>query len=91
MLSAIRNRCSVLVAPDSGVLTMAYYLDVDDPITIVSLWADPRQGILKQGVASPNPRLRHVPLRGEGEDVSKIPVDDVYREVVAGLDRMAGE
>jgi ADP-heptose:LPS heptosyltransferase len=85
MLSVIRNRCSVLVAPDGGVLTMAYYLDVDHPLTMVSLWADPRQGVLKQRVASPNPRLRHVPLIGAGEDVSRIPVDDVYRAVAAGL------
>ena len=40
--------------------------------TIVSLWSDPRQGILKQGCASPNPRLRHVPLRGRDEDVRNL-------------------
>jgi ADP-heptose:LPS heptosyltransferase len=85
MLSVIKNRCRVLVAPDGGVLTMAYYLDVDYPVTIVSLWADPRQGILKQKVASPNPSLRHVPLIGAGENVARISDDDVYREVAAGL------
>ena len=85
MLSVIKNRCRVLVAPDGGVLTMVYYLDVNYPVTLVSLWADPRQGILKQKVASPNPGLRHVPLIGAGEDVSKIPVEEVYRAVAADL------
>ena len=85
MLSILGHRCRVLVAPDGGVLTMAYYLDRAFPLTIVSLWSDPRQGILKQAVASPNPLLRHVPLIGEGEDVRRIPVADVLRHVRAGL------
>lgn len=87
MLSVLRNRCRVLVAPDGGVLTMAYYLDAAFPLTVVSLWSDPRQGILKQAVASPNPQLVHVPLVGEGEDVRRIPVAEVLRHVRAGLAR----
>jgi hypothetical protein len=87
MLSIFRNRCRVLVAPDGGVLTMAYYLDAAFPLTVVSLWSDPRQGILKQAVASPNPQLVHVPLVGEGEDVRRIPVAEVLRHVRAGLAR----
>ena len=61
LLAVIRTRCRVLVAPDSGVLTMAYYLDQRFPLDIVSLWSDPRQGMLKQGCASPNGQLRHTP------------------------------
>jgi len=87
MLSVLRNRCRVLVAPDGGVLTMAYYLDAAFPLTVVSLWSDPRQGILKQAVASPNPQLVHVPLVGEGEDVRRIPVAEVLRHVREGLVR----
>jgi ADP-heptose:LPS heptosyltransferase len=85
MLSIIKNRCAVLVAPDSGVLTMAYYLDRAFPLTVISLWADPRQGILKQAVPSPNPLLRHVPLRGDREDVTRIPVEKVFEAVNAAL------
>jgi ADP-heptose:LPS heptosyltransferase len=85
MLAIVKNRCRVLVAPDSGVLTMAYYLDCSFPLTVVSLWSGPRQGVLKQGVASPNPLLRHVPLIGEGEDVRRIPVDEVLRHVREAL------
>lgn len=77
LLSIVRNRCRVLVAPDSGVLTAAYYLDDDFDLDVISLWSDPRQGILKQGCASPNPRLRHVALQGAGEDVRNIGVDTV--------------
>ena len=86
MLAIVKNRCRVLVAPDSGVLTMVYYLDCAFPLTVISLWSDPRQGVLKQGVASPNPLLRHVPLIGEAEDVRRIPVGEVLarvREVLA--------
>jgi len=87
LLSVVQNRCRVLVAPDGGVLTMAYYLDAAFPLTVVSLWSDPRQGILKQAVASPNPQLVHVPLIGEGEDVRRIPVAEVLRHVREGLAR----
>ncbi len=77
LLAVIRARCRVLVAPDSGVLTMAYYLAGRAPLDVVSLWSDPRQGVLKQRCPSPNPLLRHVPLVGRGEDVRNIAVDDV--------------
>jgi hypothetical protein len=77
LLAVIRARCRVLVAPDSGVLTMAYYLAGRAPLDVVSLWSDPRQGVLKQRCPSPNPLLRHVPLVGRDEDVRNIAVDDV--------------
>ncbi|MEI8300557.1 MAG: glycosyltransferase family 9 protein [Chlamydiota bacterium] len=55
MIALIKNCCSHLLAPDSGVLSIAYYLEGHFALRAVSLWADPRQGILKQKVASPNP------------------------------------
>jgi len=87
LMSLIRNRCRVLVAPDSGVLTMAYYLDADFPLEVVSLWSDPRQGILLQDCPSPNPRLHHVALQGPGEDVRQLSVDDVERALRAAIAR----
>jgi len=72
LLSIIKNRCSALVLPDSGILSFFYFLDAMFPIRIISLWADPRQGILKQGVTSPNLQLVHKPLIGEGRDLSKV-------------------
>jgi hypothetical protein len=87
LLAVVRTRCHVLVAPDSGVLTAAFYLAQDFPLQIVSLWSDPRQGILKQGCPSPNPRLHHEPLQGRNEDVRNLPVDDVERAVAAALAR----
>ena len=89
LLAVIRNRCRILVAPDSGVLTAAYYLAEDFPLDVVSLWSDPRQGVLKQGCASPNPRLRHTPLPGPGEDVRNLTVDAVSNAVAAALERRA--
>ena len=87
MMSVIKNRCRMLIAPDSGVLTMAYYLDVDTPIDVISLWADPRQGILKQGSASPNPLLVHRPLLSVDERVEHIGVEVVADAVESMLDK----
>ncbi len=78
-LSLIRHCCSHLVVPDSGILSIVYYIDEDFPIRIVSLWADPRQGVLKQNVSSPNPRLIHLPILAENEKICMIPVSAVEK------------
>jgi ADP-heptose:LPS heptosyltransferase len=57
MLSIIKNRCDCLLVPDSGVLSLMFYLDADFPLKVVSMWADPRQGILKQDVMLPTRSL----------------------------------
>ncbi len=77
MLSIIKNYCSHLVVPDSGVLSITYYLDLSFPINIVSLWADPRQGVLKQNVPSPNSLLEHHPLIGEDKNINTIRVEQL--------------
>ena len=77
LMALIKNRCRVLIAPDSGVLTMAYYLDAPFEIDVISLWADPRQGILLQDCASPNPKLRHVALQSPQEDIRQLSVETV--------------
>jgi hypothetical protein len=89
LLALIRNRCRILVAPDSGVLTAAYYLADDYPLDVISLWSDPRQGILKQGCPSPNQKLRHVALRGHAEDVRNIAVNEVAEAVTQALDSLS--
>jgi hypothetical protein len=87
MASVIRNRCRVLIAPDSGVLNTAFYLAAPFPLDVISLWSDPRQGILLQGCPSPNPLLVHAPLVGRDEQARNIPVDDVEAAVRAALQR----
>lgn len=77
MLSLIKNRCDYLIVPDSGVLSLTYYLDVSFPLTILSLWADPGQGVLKQNVPSPNPQLKHIPLIAPERNLSKLSVEEV--------------
>ena len=89
VLAILRNRTQVLIAVDSGILAMTYFLDASFPLEIVSLWSDPRQGVLKQRVASPNPGLRHCPLVGEDEDVRRLKVGHVEAAVVAALARLA--
>lgn len=85
MLAVVRNRCVALVAPDGGVLNAVYFLDADFPITVVSLWSDPRQGLLKARAPSPNPRLVHAPLVGAGEDVRAIAPGDVLAALDVAL------
>jgi ADP-heptose:LPS heptosyltransferase len=79
MLSIIKNRCTHLVVPDSGVLSLTYYLDIATPLRVVSLWADPRQGVLRQKVASPNRSFSHMPMVGKNKDTSRIPVEEVLQ------------
>lgn len=84
MLSIIKNRCSYLLVPDSGVLSITYYIDAAFPLDIVSLWADPKQGILKQNVASPNPLLRHTPMIAQNKDLRTVSVESAMQALFAG-------
>ena len=84
MLSIIKNRCRHLIVPDSGILSMAYYLDAAFPLQVLSLWADPKHGILKQNVASPNPLLVHRPLIGEHRDLRSVSADEVLSYLALG-------
>jgi len=86
LASLIKNRCRVLIVPDSGPLATAYYLDARFPLDIVSLWSDPRQGVLLQACPSPNPLLRHLPLVGPDEEARHIPVDAVAGELRAAIE-----
>ena len=81
MISIIKNRCTHLIAPDSGVLSLIYYIDDAFPLKIISLWADPMQGILKAGVASPNPMLIHKPLISSR--LSDLKVADALEKIMA--------
>ncbi|MBI3508725.1 MAG: UTP--glucose-1-phosphate uridylyltransferase, partial [Chlamydiia bacterium] len=82
LLSIIKNRCRHLVLPDSGILSMVYYLNTSFPIQVVSLWADPNHGILKQNVASPNPQLQHTPLIASERDLNRVSVHAVMECLV---------
>lgn len=81
-LSIVTNYCSELVVPDSGLLAMTYYLNIEAPLKVVSLWSDPKQGVLKQGVSSPNTLLTHIPLIGAKENINNIEPADVYEKLI---------
>ncbi len=85
MLSIIKNCCPLLIAPDGGILSLVYYLNVDFPITIISLWGDARQGILKQSVPSPNHSLKHIPIIGQKNDINSITPAEVLEAVRCSL------
>ncbi len=85
MLSIIKNCCSLLIAPDGGILSLIYYLNVNFPITIISLWGDAHQGILKQSVPSPNHSLKHIPIIGQNKDINSITPAEVLEAVRCSL------
>ncbi len=84
LLSIIKNRCSALVVPDSGISAMTYFLDSSFPLQLVSLWGRPHMGILKQNVPSPNPLLRHVPLIGSGQKIENISPEQLFATLHIG-------
>lgn len=61
-LSILKNRCSYFVSLDSGLLSLFYYLNVDFPIKLISLWGSKDVGVIKQNVGSPNKKLVYKPL-----------------------------
>ena len=77
LLSIIKNLCSALIVPDSGITSMTYYLDTSFPIRLITLWGDANHGILKQGVASPNPELVHIPLIAPERNLSRVSAEQV--------------
>ena len=87
MLALLKNRCSALIAPDSGVLSTVYFLDTTFPLKVVSLWGSPQWGVLRQQVASPNRQLEHLPLLGEGREIAQISVEAVYEALVCTTTR----
>lgn len=82
VLSVIKNHCHSLIAPDSGILSLIYYIEAHFPLLIVSLWADPRRGILRQNVASPNRKLEHLPIVETRRDISSISCRRVYETLL---------
>lgn len=75
LLSIIKNRCSFALLPDGGILSLLYFLNINFPIKVISLWSD-IQGVLKQRVNSPNSKLVHIPLL-ENKNIAKISVNQV--------------
>lgn len=81
LLSLICQKFDKMILQDSGILSMAYYLDYRFPIELISLWADPNHGILKQNVASPNLDLQHFPCIAPVKDLSTLSVDVVMDKI----------
>ncbi|MBI5273582.1 MAG: hypothetical protein HY860_00830, partial [Chlamydiales bacterium] len=80
MLCIIKNHCRDLIVPDSGILSMTYYVDEQFPLNIYSMWSDPRQGILKQKVSSPNALLTHHPFIAE-KNIERITPEMILKKI----------
>jgi len=77
LLSIVKHRCRYMILPDSGILSMVYYLDQQFPLDLITFWGDPNHGILKQAVASPNLQLKHHPLVGAMKNLSIVSPEKV--------------
>lgn len=88
VLSIIKNRCQFLLAPDSGILSLIYYIDMPFDLKVISLWCsfrfekwyDQGMGILMLG-KSPNPKLAHEFLMRK--NINDIRVDEVVDRFVS--------
>ena len=85
LFSLIKERSFLAILPDSGILSILYYIEDAFPLQVISLWSKPLQGVLKQGVFSPNPLLSHLPLIGGYKDVSSISLDQVLDAVKSSV------
>ena len=87
MLSIIKNSCNFMLLPDSGILSMTYYLNIKFPIEVMSLWAHPDHGIMKQNVPSPNKGLVHTPFIAEDNDLKNISSEKIVKFILNKLDK----
>jgi ADP-heptose:LPS heptosyltransferase len=81
LLSILKNVCKASIFLDGGILSLIYFLDEVFDLKIISLWGDPRQGVLKQNVASPNPKLIHIPIIGDFKNVNSISIDQILEKI----------
>jgi len=86
VLSLIKNKCKTVLLPDSGLLTLTYYLDAQFPLNVVSLWANPKVGILGQKVRSPNPQLKHYPLISKKKNLASVEIENVLSALFVDCD-----
>lgn len=86
MISIVKNELDIMIAPDSGILNIIYYLDEQFDLDMISLWGNPRVGLLKQNVSSPNKLLRHFALIGKNRNIANIKVENVasYIDYILG-------
>lgn len=82
LISILKGACNEAILLDGGILSLIYYINDSFDLKLTSLWGDPRQGIIKQGVASPNPRLVHESIIGEFKNVDSISVDQICQKIV---------
>ena len=72
IISSLLDETSVFIGPDSGLLNILYYLDVQAKIHLISFWANTQVGLIKQGTSSPNKHLVHDMIIAKDQDLSKL-------------------
>jgi len=75
-ISLMLNSKGIFIGPDSGLLNMLYFLDVEHPLYLISYWANTHVGLFKQNVASPNPHLTHHPILAPIGQLNQLQLED---------------
>ena len=81
ILSVMKNLCKKVILPDSGILSLLYFLDDTFPIEVISIWAKTNHGILKQNVLSPNKLLKHIAIRAKDQNLQNLSIDEVFERL----------
>jgi hypothetical protein len=80
-LSLMLNRKCLFIGPDSGLLNILYFLDIQEPWLLVSFWANPRVGLLNYPATTSNKRLTHKYHLAPLENLSLLSKDTLLESV----------
>lgn len=72
ILSTMQEGSCLFIGPDSGLLNMLYYLDVQIKMHLISFWANTSVGLLKQGSCSANKHLKHDIIIANNQNLSTL-------------------
>lgn len=77
ILTMMQEGSCLFIGPDSGLLNMLYYLDVQINMHLISFWANTDVGLLKQGSSSPNRHLKHDLVIAKKQDLSQLEASQI--------------
>ena len=80
-LSLMHDGKCLFIGPDSGLLNILYYLDVQKPWHLISFWANPRVGLLNYPATTFNKKLIHKYYLAPLENLSLLSKDTLLESV----------
>lgn len=81
VMSLMLQSEGLFIGPDSGLLNMLYYLDVQKSMHLISYWANQKVGILRQKTQSPNEFLVHTVLKAPKANLENLKFEDFEKNI----------